>query len=607
MSASVTLLSIWALAILNSACQTQPMNVSQEQFDAYAERMANVEAAPTEQVAPNEARARTASAEPSDSPLVGNVVHFTDSNSGDTFLERFLHHVPDPEEARIQTQALLAKTDKAADAEMLKRLIDRLAVVERPQRIRLTLDDAIRRALAHSHTIRVSSYNPAIEATRVVEAEAAFDATVFMNLSNNKQDRPAVNALSGTQITSFDATAGIRKLMPSGMQMETGYLTQRSSNNFAFQTVNPVWFSQFYVQFRQPLLRGFGLDTNRSQIRITKLGRRRSNQTFRRQIRDTLRNTEEAYWQLVQARRNLVVSARLLSSFEQIYSYLDARKEFDVFRIQLADTKARLERSISDYIELAANVRNAEDHLISLMNDPTIDLADEIEIIPVDLPSHLPVVLDRIAEAQAALDNRSEIAEAKIGIDIAKVQVGVAKNQTLPQLDAVFRYSVDGIGPSHDQAFDGVTQNNFHEYLVGIDFELPVGNRAQRAALARAKNQYGQALANLKLVFEQVILDVNVAVRQVQFKYDQIEPRLQTAEATDDQVASIIARAEKKDFLTLNNELNTRQSLAQARSALISALLDYGMAITDLERAKGTLLRYNNVDLVFDDTDDPSN
>ena len=118
-------------------------------------------------------------------------------------------------------------------------------------------------------------------------------------------------------------------------------------------------------------------------------------------------------------------------------------------------------------------------------------------------------------------------------------------NKAQPQLDVTFRYAVDGLGASHEDAFDQVTMNDFTEYYIGLDFELPVGNRARRAALHRSKLEYAQAIAVLKQAFEQIILDVNVSVRKVQVNYDQIEPSLRSAEASADQVASIIARAEK--------------------------------------------------------------
>jgi len=77
--------------------------------------------------------------------------------------------------------------------------------------------------------------------------------------------------------------------------------------------------------------------------------------------------------------------------------------------------------------------------------------------------------------------------------------------------------------------------------------------------------------------------------------YEQISPSFEAAEARVREVDSIVARAERKDINTLTNELNSRQSLANARRALIASMVDYNIAIIDLERAKGTLLTYDNV------------
>jgi len=60
-------------------------------------------------------------------------------------------------------------------------------------------------------------------------------------------------------------------------------------------------------------------------------------------------------------------------------------------------------------------------------------------------------------------------------------------------------------------------------------------------------------------------------------------------------VDSIIARAERKDFNSLNSELSARQSLANARRAMLAAIVDYNIATIDLQRARGTLLEYNHV------------
>ena len=82
---------------------------------------------------------------------------------------------------------------------------------------------------------------------------------------------------------------------------------------------------------------------------------------------------------------------------------------------------------------------------------------------------------------------------------------------------------------------------------------------------------------------------------EVQTSYDQINPNFESVEANEDQYEAIVARQESRNFLALNQELNALQNLAASRSKLIESLVDYGMAVIELEKAKGTLPEYDNV------------
>lgn len=513
-------------------------------------------------------------------------------------VDRITWHTAELAQAVRYFEGELDSATRPANRKFAESTLTRLRSVQRPAKVRLTLQDALHRTLANSLLIRVQSYAPAIFTASLVEAEAAFDATYFMNMTKNVIDRPSASQLSASKFDLFTLTGGIRKTLPNGMQVTTSLNIQRQFIGVQFQLLNPEFTSAFVAEFTQPLLRNGGIDFNRSRIEISRNDQRIGQQAFKRQARDSLFATEQFYWQLVQARREVVINARLLAEFEKIYDYLWQRRDFDTYQIQLSQTKANLEAQKADFIRIVNNVRDAEDALVASMNDPVIDLATDIEIVPVDFPTTHAIPSDPAAEVQIALDNRSELRERYLRIDSAKLRVGQAKNQALPRLDLTFRYTVDGLGSNFDDAFDQLTQSDFMEYLVVLDLEMPMGNRAGRAALRRARLQHAQEAAGLKNQIEQVILEVNRAVRDVNTTFDQIEPSLQSANANEDQVRSVIARAERKDFNTLNQELSARNALGASRSNLLAALVQYNIAIIELERAKGTLLEYNNVTLV---------
>jgi outer membrane protein len=510
-------------------------------------------------------------------------------------------HVYDPRDATALIQRQLDEGGdrvKASDRKFAESVVVRLARLELPQQIELSLEDAVHRALSNSFAVRVQSYNPAVNTAAIVQAEAAFDGTFFSQMTKNKRNAPAPSQLVGTNSDTFSLTGGIRKPLVSGGQITAQVDFGRTETDNQFQTINPVFTNAWVFEYAQPLLRGAGIDFSRSQIEISRNDYRISQHAFRRQVRETLSGVEQAFWRLVQARREVLIRARLLSEFEKIYDYLWQRRDFDIFQIQLSQTKASLESSKADFIQVLLQVRDAEDALLALINDPELNLADDIEIIPVDFPSLILSEVDRIGAVQEALEHRAEIAEARLAIDNAALTVGQAKNQAQPRFDALFRVTSSGLGTSADAGFDQSTQNNFIDYFIFLDLEVPIGNRGRKAALRQSRLRHAQSIAALKARVEQVILEVNSAARAVTTRFEKIDPSLESAQANEDQVASVIARAERKDFTALNQELNARSSLATSRSTLLQNLIEYNIALVELERTKGTLLDYNNVELM---------
>lgn len=507
-------------------------------------------------------------------------------------------HLPDPDANREQARRDLEEAEaagKTARIRFITRTRELVESIHRSVQLRLSLEDVIRRTLENNYFIETQRFNPAVETTRLVEAEAAFDAVFFTNVQKSNIDRPTGSQLVSTDFDSLDVTAGVRKILPSGMSVSGSYRLGRTKTTLVFQQINPEYTTNFVLEMRQPLLRGFGIDANRAIIRVRRNDRRISEHVFRRQVRDKLREVEELYWRLVQARRDVMVSARLVTEFEQILAYLDARRDFDIIPVNLAATEANLAQTRADFIRRVAGVFDAEDRLIAAMNAEDVDLADDTEIVPTDVPLMTRVQTDRLAAVQSAIQHRAEINEQRLRVINAKINVGSLKNAELPKLDLTFRQTVDGLAGNADGAFDEASRFKFIEYFIGIEFEVPVGNRGPRAAHHRASLQHAQQIAGLKQAFEEVILDVNLAKRRLDTTYDQIAPSFDSAQAREREVASIVARAERKDLNTLNSELNARQSLATSRRNMLSAMVEYNIAIIDLERAKGTLLSYNNI------------
>jgi len=278
------------------------------------------------------------------------------------------------------------------------------------------------------------------------------------------------------------------------------------------------------------------------------------------------------------------------------------RQAHDATPVELNNSKSRWQSRQVEFIEAVKNVRDAEDQLRNLLNDPTLTLAAMVEIVPTEIPIATPLALDQFAEVRAALDERSEIRQARLAIEQARIQTQRSKNEILPQLDLGFQYDVQGIGGNGDNSFDNMTTNRFRSYSVTATFSYPIGNRGPRAALRRTRLQESQAVVQLHQVIDAVAIEVNAAVRQLIVRYTQIPPQLDAVVAADGNLRAYQARAEQVSPSYLETELSAVEQVANTRKTLLQVVTDYNYTIVQLEKAKGTLLEYYNINV----TDEPT-
>ncbi|MBX3394411.1 MAG: TolC family protein [Phycisphaerae bacterium] len=512
-------------------------------------------------------------------------------------------HIPDPSVAAEVLDNRLRLTRFGQESirseyedvyEKTKRLV---AEISRPEKqFRLTLADALRRALLNNYQIKVDGYAPAISTAQIVQSEAAFDAAFFANINRNNTDRPTPSQLLASQTDTTQVAGGIRKLLATGATMTLTQAMIRVDNpGFQFQTINPSWTQNFTVELRQPVLKNFGIDFNRAQINIRKNERKINEELFRQRVIEVLNNTEQAYWQLVAARRDVVISAELLAQARKTYDMIDARKDFDAYKTLLYRSDANVKQQEFAYIDVKNRVRNAEDQLLNLMNDSSLPLSAEYEIIPVDGPTIQEIVRDRFATIETAIERRPEVVQARHSVDTARIGLGVAKNQALPQLDVVYRMTMNGLGANSDEAFDQMTGNNFSDHFVGIEFLWFFGERGERAGIRVASLQQSQAVLRYKQAIDSVITDCRVAMRNIETNFEQLDPSYQGVIAASENLRSLQERQENKSPPQLDTILNAQTQLAQSRRALLQSAVNYNIALVDVERAKGTLLEYNNI------------
>ena len=122
--------------------------------------------------------------------------------------------------------------------------------------VRMSLQEVMQRAVANNLDVRVAGFGPAIESTRVVEAEARYDPTFFVNSQYQRNNREQAAAFTSTDEADVWTTqVGLRQNLPSGGQAELRNdftrTRDRSGNQFGFDP-NPFYTSELVLQVTQP-------------------------------------------------------------------------------------------------------------------------------------------------------------------------------------------------------------------------------------------------------------------------------------------------------------------------------------------------------------------
>jgi len=272
-----------------------------------------------------------------------------------------------------------------------------------------------------------------------------------------------------------------------------------------------------------------------------------------------------------------------------------------VTRVQISQANASVENRRALLIRARARVRDLSDELKRRMNDPELPVTGALLILPANEPLQQPVRFTLEDQIATALENRLELGQQQLRIDSTYIAARVAKQNLLPQLNltgAVGTVGVDDPDGTLGGAFKDQMEFDNISFAVGLQFEIPIGNRAARAGYRRSRLQQEQAITQYAALIDQVSLDVKKALREIETTWEEMVATRQAVFANEDALLALRQREQANEPLTpdfVERKLNQQERLAEARRARAAAVSNYNNAIAALELAKGTLLRYNNV------------
>ncbi len=115
----------------------------------------------------------------------------------------------------------------------------------------------------------------------------------------------------------------------------------------------------------------------------------------------------------------------------------------------VARAEVKLEQLRQQYLDAWLDARRREFQLRQLIG---LDARDDNELLPADAPRQTPPAFDDVVTV--ALQERPDLNQRRLGLQIREQQLLVAQNRVKPELNVSAAYRVAGLSDRADRAFD---------------------------------------------------------------------------------------------------------------------------------------------------------
>ena len=474
-----------------------------------------------------------------------------------------------------------------------------------PRSISVDVTTLVQQALIYSSQVQVLQADPEVQHRIVKQEEATFDWRTFLNAKYDDLNDPIGNTLTtGNNDSRFEdhhtvSSGGLKRRTTAGGEVKLSQQFGYQDNNSRFLLPNPQSTSRLELSFRQPLMSQSGVAYNQSQIVLARINASSSGDETLEELQRHLYGVAEAYWKLYRARAEFFQRQKLLSSAQKVLKTLEGRHGVDTIPRQILRARAAVARAESRMQRAVTDIRNAESQLRLLVNDPEMLNGGAVEFTPMEAPSMVPMPVGLRESLQEALVNRPDISHAIRQMRGSGVRMGVSKSEMLPKLDFIVSSYVAGL--ENKAQFVDSFNNQFTQgrpgYTVGMEFEVPLGNRAAKAKVEQRQWELKRAINSFKATVETSLTEVEIASREVDTAWRELLGKYQAMVAAQNEVSylqdrfDVLPNVEESSILLLEDLLDGYERLADEEAAFAQAQTSYSLSIIQLRRATGTMLR----------------
>ncbi|MGA9779699.1 MAG: TolC family protein [Limisphaerales bacterium] len=472
----------------------------------------------------------------------------------------------------------------------------------------MSLQDCIQQALQQNFDVQIQRYNPQISLYNLRAAYDGWDPAFNISGQHNYNVTPSSYNLflgiptppSVSDENSFNS--GVNGTLPWGLQYNfTGTIAQEYGSDSGL----PFDYSSgnIGVTLTQPLLKNFWIDTTRLNIRVAKNRLKYSEQGLRLQLITSVTAVANAYYELVFARQNVAVQQEALNLAQTQLDQDNQRVQIGTLAIlSVQQDESQVAQARANLIAAQSTLDTDEDALKNLFTD-SYSKWQGVAIHPTAALEAPQQTFDLQDSWNKGLTERPDLLQAKLNVEQQGIQLKYYRNQLFPELDLTGSYGfngsstkVNGAGGQYSDILSELNEGDAPFYSYGATLTMPLSNVGPRNQYKSTKATLQQILLQLKQLEQNVMVQIDTAVKQAESNYESVQATRQArsyAEAALDAEQKTYAVGKATTFEVLQYQNN----LTAARSQEIRALANYEEALAALAQQEGTTLEQYNINL----------
>lgn len=467
----------------------------------------------------------------------------------------------------------------------------------------VTLQEVVDLALKNNLGLEIEKFNPAITETQIQTQESLFDPLLSSNVNTLDATFPTASELEGASVNLKEQNWNV--LFQQKTKWSTSYRVEfnnsRGDTNQLFVNVNPQFNSSLFLFVVQPLMRNFGLEYTTLGLKRAEMNLLASDHRLKQRVLDIILVVEQDYWNLVFARKQLLVNQQSLGLAKELYE--NNKKQVEVGTMAPLDivvAEAEVAARTEGIITVESLIQNTGDRLKLAVLGNQVDKSWPLEIIPTEEPDLTELAMTEEEAIQKAVADSPDLKALKADVDSNALTTRIAKNFLKPQLDLEANYGYRGLGGDllnigPDGTAIGIIRpggytdslSNLWDnrtWYAGVVFGLPIRNNLARADYVRSDLIQQQSQKIYEEARQQLIVNVRLTIHNIRSNKQRLE-------------AAIVSRVlqEKKldaERKKLSVGLSTNYTVLQFQDDLSRAQFQELFALVDYKKEQAQLNRY---------------